>query len=189
MCVGNAASLGILGTGEIFLDVIWGIGEVNNLHSVPRRIRQQRAAHGMQQQGSLFCNSRLSWHQTDQQSQGQGMIPIGYQGFREGGAGPAQVFRGAICAIGVYFPLRFAGWQQKAQECSCKCARTVCQKRVRICRCTRVVYTRRVLQSPTPPVLVVVEYESSVGVGVGVDGSATVSIDSSNPYLFLCFSF
>ena len=38
-----------------------------------------------------------------------------------------------------------------------------------------MVYTRRVVQSPTPPVLVVVAYESSVGVGVGVDGSATVS--------------
>ena len=107
---------------------------------------------GCSRRGRSFLQSlRLSWHQSDQQSQGQGMIPIGYQGFREGGAGPAQVFRGAICAIGVYFPLRFAGWQQKAQECSCKCARTVHQKRVRIRRCTRVVYTRRVLQSPTGP--------------------------------------
>ena len=57
MHVGNAASLGNLGTGGIFLDVIWGIGEVNNLHSVPRRIRQQRATHGMHQQRSLFCIS------------------------------------------------------------------------------------------------------------------------------------
>ena len=176
MHVGNAASLGNSGTGEIFLDIIWGIGEVNNLHSVPLRIRQQRAAHGVHQQRSLFCISRLSWQQSDQQSQGQGMMPIGFQGFRGDGAGPVQVFRGAICVIDEYFPLWFAGWQQKAQECSCKCARMVCQKRVRFRRSTRVVCTRRAVQSPTPPVLVVVEYESSVGVGVGVDGSATVSI-------------
>ena len=53
-----------------------------------------------------------------------------------------------------------------------------CQKRVGFRRCTRVVYTRRVVRSPTPPVRVVVEHESSVGVGVGVDGSDTVSIGS-----------
>ena len=58
-----------------------------------------------------------------------------------------------------------------------KFAGTVCQKRVGFRRCTRMVYTRRVVQSPTPPVRVVVEHESSVSVGVGVDGSDTVSID------------
>ena len=105
------------------------------------------------------------------------MIPIGHQGFRGDAGGPFQAFRGAVGAIGEHFQLDLAAWQQKAQDCRCKFARTVCQKRVGFRRCTRVVYTRRVVQSPTPPVRVVVEHESSVGVGVGVDGSDTVSID------------